>query len=188
MTRGDYTPAGTVSKPNITVTPSTINVEVKKTAGSVTAGTAAQYQRGTFSGGSFAQGTDQFVAPVLTTSVSGETLTIGFSAGSFTQGSDTFTPASHGNDTFTPNTPTSVVLPTFEQKTVMESATAELEANPTFTGTKETGLKVTGVSYDKAGIQSQTFTGTQATITSSGTATGDVTLTKTDKTITITSN
>lgn len=37
---GSYTPAGTVSSPNITVTPTTAKAAVFKTAGSVTAGTA----------------------------------------------------------------------------------------------------------------------------------------------------
>ena len=188
LTRADYTPAGTVSKPDVTVTPTTIDIEVKKTAGSVTAGSAASFTRGSFNGGSFTQGTDTWTAPVLTTSVSGETLTIGFSAGSFSQGTDNFTAATHGNDTFVANTPTTVTLPTFEEKTVMTDASAALASTPTFTGTKETGLKVTAASYDKASVSAQSFTGTAATINSTGTATGDVTLTKSSKTINITVN
>lgn len=186
LTRADYTPAGSVSKPNITVTPSTTKVQSEKTAGSVTAGSAASFTSGTFSGGSCTKAADTFVAPTLTTSVADETLTIGFTAGSFTEGALSFTPASHGSDTFTANTPTSVTLPTFEEKTVMTNASAALAAAPEFTGTTETGLKVTAASYDKATVSTQTFTGTEATISSTGTATGDVTLTKTDKTKTVT--
>ena len=156
-----YTPAGSVSTPTITVTPATANVDVKKTAGSVSAGSAASFTRGTFSGGSFTQGTDQFTAPQLTTSVSGEVLTISFSQGSFTQGQDSFTAASHGEDTFVANTPTEVVLPTFESKEVVTGITSATSTQPTFTGT-------------------------EAVISSTGTATGDVTLTKTDKTKTVT--
>lgn len=193
LTKSDYTPAGTVSKPNITVTPSTATVEVKDAAGTVTAGSAASFTSGSFSGGSFTQGTDQFTAPTWTATVpesepgvSTENLVFSFTAGSFTQGSDSFTAATHGADTFTANTPTSVTLPTFKNQTVMTAASAELEAAPTFTGTTATEALVTGVNYDKATVDSQSFTGTEATISSTGTASGDVTLTKTEKTINVT--
>ena len=156
-----YTPAGTVSTPTITVTPSTKSVSVKDQDGSVTAGSAATFTSGTFSGGSFTQGTDQFTAPVLTTSVSGETLTISFSQGSFSQGTDSYTPASHGADTFSGGAPTEVTLPTFKAETVVDGITSASSTQPTFTGT-------------------------EATISSTGTATGDVDLTKTDKTKTVT--
>ena len=155
-----YTPAGSVSTPTITVTPAT-SLSVKDQDGSVSAGSAASFTSGTFSGGSFTQGTDQFVAPVLTTSVSGETLTISFSAGSFTQGSDSFTAATHSADTFVANTPTSVTLPTFTAETVVTGITSASSTQPTFTGT-------------------------EATISSTGTASGDVSLTKTAKTETVT--
>ena len=156
-----YTPAGTVSTPTITVTPSTKSVSVKDQDGSVTPGSAATFTRGEFNGGSFTQGTDQFVKPVLTTSVSGETLTISFSQGSFTQGTDSFTAATHSADTFDGGTPTSVTLPTFKAETVVDGITGATSTQPTFTGT-------------------------EAVISSTGTATGDVTLTKTDKTKTVT--
>ena len=156
-----YTPAGTVSTPTITVTPSTTSISVKDQDGSVSAGSAASFTSGTFNGGSFTQGTDQFTAPVLTTSVSGETLTISFSQGSFTQGNDSFTPASHGADTFQANTPTSVTLPTFTSQTVATGITSATSTQPTFSGT-------------------------EATISSTGTASGDVELTKTAKTETVT--
>lgn len=193
LTKSDYTPAGTVSKPNVTVTPTTATVEVKDAAGAVTAGSAASFTSGSFSGGSFTQGTDKFTAPTWTATVpesepgvSTENLVISWSAGSFTQGNDSFTAATHGADTFTANTPTSVTLPTFKNQTVMTGASAALEAAPTFTGTTATNALVTGVAYDKATVESQTFTGTEATIDSTGTASGDVTLTKTDKTIKVT--
>jgi len=211
LTKEDYTPAGTVSTPTITVTTSNSNVEVKKTDGEVTAGTAASFSSGTFSGGSCSKAADTFVAPTLTTTVTDEVLTIGFSQGSFTEGALSFTPASHGADTFTTNTPTSVTLPTFETKSVATGIASASSTQPTFTGTKKTnalvtavsydkasvdsasftGTKatealVTAVSYDKAGVSSSTFTGTEATISSTGTASGDVSLTKTDKTINIT--
>ena len=67
---GLYTPAGSVSTPTITVTPTTTTKYVAGSAtggGSVTAGSAASC-----------------TLPVMTTSVANETLTIGWSAGSFT--------------------------------------------------------------------------------------------------------
>lgn len=172
LTKGDYTPEGTVSKPNVTVTPTTTGVVNKTADGTVSAGTAA----------SFTQGTDQFTAPTWTATVpesegvSTENLVFTFNAGSFTQGSDTFNA----------NTPTSVTLPTFEAKTVMTGASAELAAAPTFTGTTATDALVTGVAYDKATVGSTGFTGTEETISSTGTASGDVSLTRTEKTINVT--
>ena len=194
LTKSDYTPAGTVSKPSVSVTPTTATVEVKDAAGSVTAGSAASFTSGAFDGGSFTQGTDQFIAPSWSATVpndpetqkSTETLVISFSAGSFSQGTDSFTPASHDADTFHANTPTSVTLPTFKEQSVMTGASAELDAAPTFTGTTAENALVTEVNYDKAGVQSQTFSGTEATISSTGTASGDVTLTKTEKDINVT--
>ena len=172
LTTGDYTPEGSVSKPNITVTPSTASAVNKTADGTVSAGTAA----------SFTQGTDQFTAPTWSATVpesagvSTENLVFSFTAGSFQQGSDTFSA----------NTPTSVTLPTFSSVTVMTGASAALASAPVFTGSKATDIVVTGVSYDKATVGNTGFTGTEATIQSTGTASGDVTLTKTDKQINIT--
>ena len=70
-----YTPAGSVSTPTITVTPSTVSKYVAESAtggGSVTAGSAASC-----------------TLPVLTTSVANETLTLSWSAGSFTANTPT---------------------------------------------------------------------------------------------------
>ena len=72
---GQYTPAGSVSTPTITVTPSTTTKYVASSAtggGAVTAGSAAAC-----------------TLPVLTLSVANENLTIGWSAGSFTANTPT---------------------------------------------------------------------------------------------------
>lgn len=72
---GTYTPAGTVSTPTITVTPTTTTKYVAASSsggGSVTAGSAASC-----------------TLPVMTTSVANETLSIGWSAGSFTANTPT---------------------------------------------------------------------------------------------------
>lgn len=195
LTKGDYTPYGTINKPDITVTPTTSMYGVMSTAGSYTAGTAATFARGAFSGGSFTQGTDTFVAPVLTMSVPNpsyssasqfETLVIGWSSGSFTQGSDTFVAATHDADTFTANTPTSVTLPTFTSASLMTGATAALDAAPTFTGSLASKILVTGVNYNQASVNTATFSGTSTIINVSGTAQGTIELSSTAKTISIT--
>lgn len=188
ISRSDYTPAGTVSTPTITVTPSTTTVQVKDTNGSVTAGTAASFTQGNDNYTAPVHSADSFVAPTWSATVAdnSETLVFAFSAGSFTQG--TFTPGSftQGSDTFTANSPTSVTLPTFKNQTVATGISSATSTQPTFSGTTETGLKVDEITYDKASVQSSTFSGTQATISSTGTATGDISLTKTNKTINIT--
>lgn len=186
LTTSDYTPEGTVSTPTITVTPSTTTAKVLDSDGSVTAGTAASYTRGSFSGGSFTQGSDAHTPASWSASVANEVLQFSWTADTFTQGTDSFTPASHAADTFVPNSPTSVTLPTFKNQTVATGIASATSTQPTFTGTTAEDALVTGVSYDKAGVQSSTFSGTAATIDSTGTASGTVTLTKGNKTISIT--
>lgn len=80
--------------------PTTLTISFTKAAlsnGFVTAGTAASYTQGTFNGGAFVQGADQFTSNTPTTID-----TTKFNGGSFTQGVDSFTPATHSSDSFTP--------------------------------------------------------------------------------------
>lgn len=158
------TPAGTVSKPTTTVT---LNTATKYVAASATGG------------GSKTDGTAaSCTLPVLTTSVANETLTIGWSAGSFT-----------------PNVPTSVTMPSFSSQTIATSVKSASTTQPTFTGSALTstgtftpsgtltapslsttydyftldmeGTGAAGTTYTPAGaVTKPTFTGTQATITS----------------------
>ena len=101
-----YTPEGTVTKPSITVTESTISIAEFASAGSVTAGEAASAS---------------CTMPTLVfTPDNNENLTISWTDGSFS---------------FTANTPTAVTLPTSKQTTVMSGASAELAAAPEFSGT-----------------------------------------------------
>lgn len=116
----NYTPAGTVGKPTISVTPSTEKIYGLSSAGSQDS---------------------------LTTTVSGETMTLAFTAG-------------------TAPTRTS-------EQTVMKGVSSATATKPTWTGTGAklnatfTGTQVTGTAtYTPAGTITQpTFTGTQATIT-----------------------
>lgn len=267
LTKADYTPEGTISKPDVNVTATTTTISVNKTAGTVTAGTAASFTEGAFSpnvptaldltkfsGGSKANDTfTQGSLPSLGAATEGSFATAGIVAsidstdtemlvftaattatavtaqGTFSAGTlptfqeGTYTPASLAEGFYTPGkaaskaadafnggTPTNVTLPTFEDATVVTGATAALASTPTFTGTKLADALVTGVSYDKTSVSGATFTGTAAnikastityekanaieatftgtaaTISSTGTATGDVELTKTDKTISVT--
>lgn len=107
---GSFTPTGTVSKPAVSVTPTTATITEFDSAGSVTAGSANTPTAVTL--------------PVLTTSVSNEVLTLSWSAGSVTPG--------------VAGTPTAVTLPTSKQTSVMTAITAELESAPSFTGTAGT--------------------------------------------------
>ena len=104
---GSFTPSGSVSKPNVSVSPTTVKVKEFDGAGSVTPGSANVPTAVTL--------------PVLTTSVSNETLVLEWSAGSVTAG--------------TANVPTSVTLPTSKETDVVSDVSAELATTPEFTGT-----------------------------------------------------
>lgn len=111
---GNFTPQGTVSKPGITVTPTSVEKYIATstsgggsvTAGSVTAGTSPSC-----------------TLPTLSMSVSNETLTMSWSAGSFSAGTPTAV------------TLPTITMPTFTKQSMMTGATAALSATPTFTGT-----------------------------------------------------
>ena len=148
-----YTPAGTVSQPTFSgnsLTSSgnfTPNGSVSAPTITVTPTTENDYVASSSTGGgSVVAGTAASCSmPVLTTTVSNEILTLGWTDGSFTA-----------------NTPTSVTLPSFTQKTLVNGIDSATATAPTFTGT-EGEVSVSGT---PTGTVSQpTFTGTQATIT-----------------------
>ena len=145
----NYTPAGTVSTPTITVTPSTATKYVAGSAtggGSVTAGSAASC-----------------TLPVLETTVSNETLTLSWSSGSFTA-----------------NVPTSVTLPSFTSQTIVSGISSATSTQPSFTGTGvnlefDGDLMYSSGDFTPVGTVSQpTFTGTEGSISVSGTPNGTV--------------
>ena len=103
-----YTPEGSVSKPDITVTESSISIAEFASEGSVVAGSAASASA-------------TMPTLVFTPDGANENLTISWTDGSFS---------------FTANTPTSVTLPTSKNTTVLNGATAALNNAPTFTGTE----------------------------------------------------
>lgn len=134
--------SGTISKPDVTITPASDTI--KQVA---TLGTQAAFTEGAFSAGTlptFSQGTKAAWAATVDSST--ETLSFSWSA----NGDDTFTQGtlpSKAADSFTAN-----VLPTLDDGTsVLTGVTAALAATPTFTG-----------SYVKAA-----FTGSEATVTGS---------------------
>ena len=143
LTRGDYTPTG-----NVTVTPATGSIEVIDSVG-----TAASKAADTFNGGtaaSFTQGSKASWSASVD-----DTETLSFS----------FTP--NGDDTFKPNTVATFTEGKFTPNTLPTKKTASVVtgiASAAFSGTKETGLKVTGVNYDKVTGATSTFTGTAADI------------------------
>lgn len=103
-----YTPDGTISKPNVSVTCTTKTVKEFDSAGSVTAGTANVPTAVTL--------------PTLATTLNGTTLELNWTTGSVTAG--------------TANVPTAVTLPTSKNTEVVSDASAELSAAPEFTGTQ----------------------------------------------------
>ena len=146
----NYTPAGTVSAPSISVTPTKDNTGYMASSatggGSVTPGAAAQA-----------------TMPDLAMTVENETLSLSWTPGSFT-----------------PNTPTTVTLPTFAAKEVVtdiESATASV---PTFTGTgvdlEFTGVAMssTGKFTPEGTVSQPTFSGNTGNVSVTGTPEGTV--------------
>lgn len=145
----NYTPAGTVSTPTITVTP---NTATKYVAGSATGG-------GSVTAGSAAACT----LPVLSTSVSNETLTLSWTEGSFMA-----------------NTPTAVTLPSFTSQTIVSGIQSASSSQPTFTGTGA-NLTFSGSSMSSSGtftpagtVSQPTFTGTSGSVSVSGTPSGNI--------------
>lgn len=159
----NYTPGGTVSAPTITVTPASSTGYVANSAtggGTVTAGTAASA-----------------TMPVLSTSVSNETLVLNWTDGSFTA-----------------NTPTAVTLPSFTSKTIVTGISNAEASQPAFTG-DGVNLQFTGTTMSSSGkftpngtVSQPTFTGTQGSMSVSGTPEGTVskpTFTGTQGTVTV---
>lgn len=193
-TMPSYT-AGTLPELTTAVENETLTISFNK-------GTLATYEKGSYTAPSFTPG--EFKPGTLPSFTEGKFTAASLADGFYTAG----TAASKDADTFSGGTATVVTLPTFKDQTAMTGATylkqeintAEFAGTPeadlkvtavtykkqevatkTFEGTTATGALVTGVSYDKASVTAATFTGTAATIESTGTATGDVTLKKTDK-------
>jgi hypothetical protein len=132
-----YTPAGTITKPDVTVTPTDATIKEISAEGSVTSGTIKEFSAdgsvtsGTIkefsTDGSVSTGTIKELSadgsvvagtanvptavtlPTLTTTLNGTTLEISWTTGSVTSG--------------TAGTPTSVTLPTFKDTSVVTSAT-----------------------------------------------------------------
>lgn len=139
-----YTPAGTITKPDVTVTPTAVGVKEISAEGSVTTGTIKEFSTegsvtsGTIkelsADGSVTSGTvkelsadgsvvagtantpTQVVLPTLTTTLNGTTLELSWTTGSVVSG--------------VAGTPTSVTLPTFKETSVVTAASM-----PTFKDT-----------------------------------------------------
>lgn len=157
-----YTPAGTVSAPDITVTPTTANIKELDVDGSVTAGTAnvptaVAVTPGTANTPTVVEVTPgtagvptAVTLPTLQTTLNGDTLELSWTAGSVTPGTAdvptavAVTPGVAAVPTavaVTPGTaavPTAVTLPTFKQTAVMTGASAALDNAPVFNGTQAT--------------------------------------------------
>ena len=131
-----YTPAGSVSKPTIDVTPTTKTIKEFNGAGSVTAGTANVPTAVSVTAGT-ANVPTAVTLPTLTTTLNGTTLELSWTDGSVTAGTANV-PTAVSVTAGTANVPTAVTLPTSKNTTVMTGASAELHDAPTFTGTQAT--------------------------------------------------
>lgn len=168
LTKGDYTPAGTVSADfSHTATPATLTKGDYTPAGDVSValsgatfnaitgvGTQASFQEGTFTPASITKEdvTANYATEGIVGTVEEETLVFtaaGIEAITATKVS-AFDGGSKAADTFVANS-----LPTMAEQVVgVQSAS--------FTGTKASEILVTGVSYDKAALANLAFAGTKA--------------------------
>lgn len=155
LSKGDYTPAGTVS---VSLTGNTFNAITS-------AGTAASFTEGEFTPASLTHAESAFAVEGVVASMNEDEETLTLSAASTANASliSAFSGGAKAADTFVPNS-----VATFAEKTV-----GVQEAS--FVGTKAEGALVTGVNYDKASVQSATFTGTATDITATFTGNeGDI--------------
>ena len=201
LTKGDYTPAGTISKPAITLTKGTAKAVVTGVTsagtapsletGFYTAGSAATYEHTGFSGGSLGAAskalfaTEGIKATVGTEGNDAECLI--FSAATTSNAvteQGQFTAAVYGTDKFNGGSATVIdtskfkagSMPTFSTGSVDVIESAALAEAPKFTGTVATDALVTGATYVKQVVNEATFNGTAATLGFSG-AEGNVAVT-----------
>ena len=168
LTKGDYTPAGTVSADfSHTATAATLTYGDYTPAGDVSValsgntfnaitgvGTQAAFKEGAFTPAALdhAEVTANYVEEGLVGAVEDECLTFTAAAVKALSASkvNSFSGGTKAADEFTANS-----LPTMAAQTVgVQSAS--------FTGTKAEDALVTGVSYDKAALANLTFAGTKA--------------------------
>ena len=154
LTKGDYTPAGDVS---VALSGGTFNQITS-------VGTAASFTEGAFTPATLTYAeSDAFAKEGLVGSVSGETLTLTAASTGKASVISAFDGGSKAKDTFVANTPAAMA----EHSVGVQSAS--------FTGTKLEGALVTGVTYDKAAVDTATFTGKTVDIAATFTGTeGDI--------------
>lgn len=180
--------SGTVSAPTITVTPSTAEFQHIDSVGTLPSYTAAQYTAPSVHEAKSAFASEGLVASidetaemlVFTAAAKADALTgTGFNAGSYTAASfdaGSLPTLGTAQTVVTGIASASATAPTFTgDKFGATFSGTEAAIAATFAGT-EGAVSVSG-NYDKAGVESAGFTGTEATITP--------TLTKGSKTITV---
>lgn len=120
---GSFTPEGTVTKPDITVTPATATIAEFATAGSVSAGSAAS-----------------MVLPAWNATVSNESLVFSWNAGSFTANVPTAVtlPTSKDTSVMTGATAALDSAPTFSGAAGSVSVSGTPAGTATFSGTEAT--------------------------------------------------
>ena len=165
--------SGSVSAPTITVTPSTAKVQHIDSLGTLPSYTAAQY-----TAPSVAESKAQFASEGMVASVNGEELVL-----TVATKADALTATGFNAGTYTAASFDAGSLPTLGvAQTVVTGIASATSTAPVFTGDKigatfsgsevaisasfsgqEGAVNVSG-NYDKAGVESAAFTGTEATI------------------------
>lgn len=169
--------SGTVSAPTITVTPSTAEVQHIDSLGTLPSYTAAQYTAPSVNESKSAFATEGVVASMaqddaemLVISAAGTSNALtgtGFNAGSYTAAefnAGALPTLGEAQTVVTGIASASATAPTFTgDKFGATFSGQEAAISATFAGTEDT-VNVTG-NYDKAGVESAGFTGTETTIT-----------------------
>ena len=166
--------SGTVSAPAITVTPTTAQVQHIDSVGTLPSYTAAQY-----TAPSVTEAKSEFASEGLVATMDGEMLVLSAAAKA-----DALTGTGFNAGSYTAAEFNAGALPTLGAAQIVVTGIEKAEASaPTFTGDKfgatfagsqvaiaadfagiEGSVSVSG-NYDKAGVESAAFTGTEATIT-----------------------
>ena len=134
---GSYTPAGSVSKPDVDVTPTTATIKEVDQAGSVTPGSANTPTAVSVTPGSANTPTAVTLPTLAMQMGANETLEFVWTAGSVTPG-QAGSPTQVSVTPGVAGSPTQVVLPTSKETSVVTGVAAELHETPAFTGTPAT--------------------------------------------------
>ena len=156
---GTFTATGSISKPDITVTPNVASVVKTATGGAVPSFVEGKFTPATLSYSASDSFAKSGVVVTVGSGAEAETLIFTNAATGKASVISSFSGGSKAADTWNAGS-----MPTFTTgDDYITSITASLNNAPVFTGTKNQTISVSG-NYDKAGVSSAAFAGTSATI------------------------